>query len=252
MTLVKTAYDAEFHISPVLLRIAALSCLLVAAGCGDSGRASPASSATPLTTSFAPPTDSSRPLSNRIEIAPGVTLEAGPQGALPVSLRWVVTPGDWPEAVAVQDGVVYVAADTFYAFRLSDGRQIWSAHPPDGNALGGSGGVGIGTRGGGEIRAWAPYEYDITVRQSDGHVVQFNRGVGEDPPEGWKPFPVPEPERFTIEMDLERIVGRNPDGSVGWQVTVEEPMADELPPIGVPGGVVITTSSGHVLMLDYR
>lgn len=181
-----------------------------------------------------------------------MTLEAGPEGALPVSLRWVVKAEDLPEAVAVKDGVVYIAADILYAFRLSDGTEIWTAHPPDGYALGGSGGVEIGARGADEVRAWAPYEYDITVKQSDGQVVQFSRGVGNDAPAGLKPFSVPEPQRFTIELDLEHILARNPDGSVAWQITVDTPMGDELPPIAVPGGVVITPSSGHVLMLDYH
>jgi hypothetical protein len=180
-----------------------------------------------------------------------VTLEAGPEGALPVSVRWVVMAADWPEAVAVKDGVVYIAADMLYAFRLSDGTPKWEAPPPDGDALGGSGEVRIGTGGADEVRAWAPYEYDITVKQSDGDVVQFARGVGGDSAAGVKPFPVPEPGRFTIEMDLEQIVARNDDGSVAWRITVDDPMADELPPIGVPTGVVLTTSSGHVLMIDY-
>lgn len=235
--------------------MAVLSCVLVTAGCGDSGRVSPATTApsgTLINTASSPPLSSSSPSSNRLEVAPGVTLEAGPEGPLPVSLRWVVRAEDWPEAVAVEDGVVYVAADTLYAFRLSDGTEIWRAHLPDVYALGGSGGVEIGLRGADEVRAWAPYEYDITVKQSDGHVVQFSRGVGDGPPAGLNPFPAPEPQRFTIEPDLEHILARNPDGSVAWQITVDEPMADELPPIGVPGGVVITTSSGHVLMLDYR
>lgn len=181
-----------------------------------------------------------------------MTLEAGTEEALAVSLRWVVLAEDWPEAVAFEDGVVYIAADTLYAFRLSDGTEMWTAHPPDGHALGGSGGVEIGSRAADEVRAWAPYGYDITVNRSTGHVVNFSRGVSDDPPAGLKRFSAPEPERFIIELDLERIVARNQDGSVAWQITVDQPMADELPPIAVPGGVVITTSSGHVLMLDYR
>lgn len=180
-----------------------------------------------------------------------MTLEAGPEKAMPVSLRWVVEAEGWPEAVAVEDGVVYVAGGSLAAFHLSDGTAIWEAPPEGAEGLHGSGWVRIGTRGADEVQAWAPYEYDLTVKRSDGDVVQFTRGLPPHDLTGFTPFPEPEPERFAITTDLEQIVARDHDGSVAWRITVDEPMCVELPPIGVPGGVVITTSSGHVLMIDY-
>ncbi len=51
-------------------------------------------------------------------------------------------------------------------------------------------------------------------------------------------------------MDLEHIVGRERDGSIAWQITVEEPMCDELGPIGVPGVLRPATSSGQVVMIE--
>ncbi len=190
--------------------------------------------------------------SNRIEIGQGVTLEAGPGGVLPVSLRWVVMPTDWPQAVAVDDDMVYVAADVLYAFRLSDGIEIWIAAAPDGEALGGSGEDEIGRQGVDVICSWSPYEYSMAVKRSTGHLIQFDRNWDGGRPPELEPFPAPEPQRFTFELGLEQIVARDQHGSVAWRITIDEPMTDELPPIEVPDGLLISTSSGHVLVLDYH
>ncbi|WP_146099462.1 hypothetical protein [Kineococcus xinjiangensis] len=161
-------------------------------------------------------------------------------------------PEAYPEAVAVADGVVYVAAGSFQAFAVSDGAQLWSAAPPDGHGLAGSGSVVIGARGADRVGAWAPHEFDLTVERSTGSVVRFSRSpVGGRPPQ-LQPFPESQPERFGFELDLERIVARDERGSVAWSITVDEPMVDELPPVGVPGGVLVTTSSGHLVLLDHR
>jgi hypothetical protein len=66
------------------------------------------------------------------------------------------------------------------------------------------------------------------------------------------PFPEFEPPRFDVETELEQIVARNQDGSVAWRITMDEGMCENLPPIGVPGGLVLATASGHLLMLEYR
>jgi outer membrane protein assembly factor BamB len=179
-----------------------------------------------------------------------VTLEAGDEKVLPVSLRWVVAE-ECPEAVAVDGDVVYYAGDSLFAFRLSDGTEIWSAGDPEGYALCASGEVEIGGQGTDEVRVLAPFEYDLTVKRSTGHVVRFDQQLDGETP-SLEPFPAPEPQRFDIETDLDQIVARNPDGSVAWRITIDEPMSDALPPIGVPGGLVLATSSGHLLMLEYR
>ncbi|PPK92367.1 hypothetical protein CLV92_115113 [Kineococcus xinjiangensis] len=199
----------------------------------------------------APGGSGSAPSTAHVEIAPGVRLEPGPSGELPVSLQWVVVPDAYPEAVAVDDGVVYIAGGCLHAFRLSDGALVWRAEPPDGNGLVGSGWVIMGTRGVDEIRALAPSEYDITVKRSTGQVVDYGLKESSSSSAGIEPFPHSEPERFLIEAGLEEIVARGQDGSIAWKVLVDEPMIDELPPVGVPGGVVLTTSSGHVLKLGY-
>lgn len=175
-------------------------------------------------------------------------LHPGDDGTLPVSVRWS-SEFDAPEAFGIDDGVVYVASDEVYALRLSDGHELWGAGDPNGpEALHASGGVEIGLDAEGRLRVDAPYEYLIVVDRDTGRVECF--GLGNCPGE-LRPFPARVPERWQVEMDLEEIVARD-DRGVAWRITVESPTFDERGPVGIPGGLVLTTSSGHLVVLDDR
>jgi len=186
-----------------------------------------------------------------VTIADGVTLEPGDDGRLPVAVRWARALTA-PEAFAVDGDVVYAADEVLWAFRLSDGSVKWEAEDSEGEGLGGSGAVVIGLNGPDQVRAWAPWEYDFTVDRQTGSVISHEIAEGEDTPTGMTIFPAPSPSRFRVEMGLEEIVAHTDNGDIAWRIVVADPQFDEQPAVEVPGGLALTTSSGHLVVLDYR
>jgi hypothetical protein len=61
----------------------------------------------------------------------------------------------------------------------------------------------------------------------------------------------PRPPRYRAHVGLHRIVARTADDAVAWRVDVDESWFDPQPAIAVPGGLVFTTASGHVVVLGY-
>ncbi len=51
---------------------------------------------------------------------------------------------------------------------------------------------------------------------------------------------------MTPSLDLDALGARRMDGSVGFAITVDGPMVDELPPLQVGAVLVLELSSGHV------
>jgi hypothetical protein len=128
-----------------------------------------------------------------------------------------------------------------WAFRLSDGAELWEAAVPSLEGLAGSGEVEIGNQG-----------PDLIVDRKSGDLAKLDHTAGDKLPKGMRRFPAPRPTRYLVQAGLKRTVARKMDGSVAWRITVETPMFDPVQPIEVPGGMVLLTSSGHLVALDYR
>lgn len=183
-----------------------------------------------------------------VEIAPGVTLDPGDDGRLPVSVRWVRHMYA-PETMAVEGDTVYVADVAFFAFDVTDGTLHWRVIEPTGEGFDADGGVEIGTHGSGQVEVWAPWNYDLLV---DKHSGEIDRLEG-DPVPGSKVTPLPAPRpttAFQVHVGLQKAVARYPGGAVAWRISVERPEFDEATPIAVPGGMLLLLSSGDLVALD--
>jgi hypothetical protein len=182
-----------------------------------------------------------------VSIGPGVTLEAGDDGNLPVSVRWV-RHLDAPETIAVEGDTVYVADVSDDAFDVADGTLRWRVVEPSGEGFDSDGGVQIGTQGPGRLEVWAPWNYDLVVDKRTGDVVRL---AGE-PEKGTRlrRLPAPRQTAFRVRMGLPDVVATYPGGGVAWRITVEEPTYEQVRPIAVPGGMVLLLSSGDLVALD--
>lgn len=243
----------------------AATALLTTAGCGgppddpadlgDPGGSSATSSPVPTTNpgaseSASVPGDAASG-NQPVNIAHGVTLRPGVGGRLPVTVRWVQALSA-PEAFAVERDVVYAADEVAWAFRLADGSVKWEARAPSDEGLAASGGVVIGLDGSRRVRIWAPFEYDLIADRNTGRLVALRAANGRTVPAGMKVLPAPAPTRYRVTAGLQRVVARRPDGAVAWSINIDEPWFDGSPAVAVPGGLVLLTSSGHLVALDYR
>jgi outer membrane protein assembly factor BamB len=184
-----------------------------------------------------------------MEIAEGLELRPGAEGALPIRVRWVRLVGNIA-AVAIDGDRIYVASGTLTAFSLADGSVTWEAEHPEGYALHDSGVVVIGLDGPGVVRAFAPSEYDLRVERATGRRISYREVVVGDAPAALVALPTPQPTCFRIEADLRETVAFWPDGRVAWRLVVEGPFIDALPPIDANGAIVCATSSCHLVVLD--
>ena len=180
-----------------------------------------------------------------MEIAEGLKLHPGEDGTVPVQPRWVAAT-DLPEAVAVHDGVVYVAGSQLTAFKLRDGSILWE---DDGEALEASGGVLIGLDGPDVVRVFAPYAYDLRVDRNTGHRIAFDTAQGT-PPADFLPLPAEAPSEFRIDVDLESIDAYGPDARMVWRLEVDTPFVDPQPPIEADNAIILVTAGQHVVVLD--
>ncbi len=186
-----------------------------------------------------------------MRIAPGVRLEPGSDGVLPVRVRWVRRLYA-PEQIAVDRGVVYAADERFKAFRLSTGSMLWQVGDPSHNGLHADGGVEIGRARPNRVRAWAPYNFDLVANRSTGRLVRLRLRAGGDQPRGLHAFAAPPSSRFKVSVPRAgQMVAQSEDGSLAWRIIVVRPWFSAVPPIEVPGGMVLLTGSGHLVRLDY-
>ena len=185
-----------------------------------------------------------------IRIADGVTLTPGPSGQLPVSVRWVRETAA-AEALAVDGGNLLVADETAVALRLSDGTDVWRTGDPSGHGLEADGSVLIGLDRRNHVRMWSPFNYDLAVDRASGRLVSLRAAGGGEPPAGIRPFASPAP-RYRLGPDPRRTVAMDRRGNVAFEISVREPWFDTVGPVAVPGGMALVTSSGHLVVLDYR
>lgn len=122
---------------------------------------------------------------------------------------------------------------------------------PTGNGLTADGGVVIGLDGPGHVRVWAPYDYDLTVGRNTGRLTDLRLVAGGRMPAGLRPLDGP-PPKYRLGPYPERTVARDRAGAVAWKILVREPWIQTVGPIAVPGGMALVTSSGHLVVLDYR
>lgn len=241
---------------------AASSLVFLVAGCVGSSPRGPGARP-PATISTAPSRDieptapptttptSQASAATSVALPQGVTLLAAPGQALPVRVRWVQTLS-LPEQIAVDGGVVYAVDYALWAFRLSTGTLLWETQDPSLNGLSADGGVEIGLTAQQHVRVWAPYNYDLTADRQTGELIKLRRRDVPTSHRGMTVFPAPPPGRFRVNAwNPARIVARWPDGRVAWRIVVAEPIVDNGPAIAVPGGLVLKTSSGHLVVLDY-
>lgn len=181
-----------------------------------------------------------------MEIADGLQLLPGEDGVLPVRPRWVAF-RDTPEALAVSEGVVYVAGSEVTAFDLRHGSIAWECHGED--AFEASGGVEIGLDGPDVLRVVAPSEYDLRVDRRTGQLLSSNPSI-EMRSAPFMAIPAPRPSRVRVTMDLREIVARWPDGRVAWRLESESPFVRELGPVQAADAIVLVTSGQHVVVLD--
>lgn len=156
-----------------------------------------------------------------------------------------------PESIAVDRETVYAADEFLDAFRLSDGRLLWSTGNPDGvSGLSADGGVYIGLDGPDTVRAVAPYNYDISVDRRTGKLRHLccETAPGADE---LRPLRAPRPPDYRVSAGFEVMEARTPSERVAWSIRVEEAMYDPIQPIAIPEGLVLMTASGLVVVLDY-
>jgi hypothetical protein len=183
-----------------------------------------------------------------VGIAPGITLWPGDDGSLPVTVRWV-RHLHGPEAIAADGNTAYAADIAFEAFDLADGSLRWRTLEPTGEGFDADGGVLIGTQGADQVRVWAPFDYDLTVGRETGEIADLAPG-GARSPIGFTPFPAPRPLEMRVRAGSRRVVARDRDGRVLWQIAMGQPEFPPVPPIAVPGGMIVLLSSGDLVALD--
>jgi hypothetical protein len=183
-----------------------------------------------------------------VAISPGVTLWPGDDGLLPVTVRWVRQLYA-PEAFAVDGDTAYAAHVTFDAYDLADGGLRWRVMEPSGEGFDADGGVLIGSQGPDQVRVWAPFDYDLTVDRTSGHIDRLRPG-GDVSPIGFLPFPVPRTTAYRIHAGLHQVVGRRKGGGVAWRIIVDHPSYDTIRPVAIAGGMVLLLSSGDLVALD--
>jgi hypothetical protein len=173
-----------------------------------------------------------------------------PTGRTPVRVRWL-QPLAAPETFAVDRHQIYVFDETAMAFRLRDGALAWETELPGRNGLHADGGVVIGRDGPGVVRMWAPWNDDVSVDQRSGRLLSRRYPAGGDVPTSLDPFPAPSPRQLRVETwDPSEVVARTRQGRGAWRITVDEPWFQASPAVAVPGGLVLMTSSGHLVVLD--
>jgi len=189
-------------------------------------------------------------LPTEVSLAPGLTLFAGENGNLPVTLRWI-QPLFSPEAFAVDGDVVYAADEVaLHAFRLTDGIEAWQAtNPVPEEGLFSDGGVRLGLADTDTIRLWAPFHFHLKVDRDTGEVRSFSYRARSRAPRIQR-FPAPRPNYYRIQNGLRRIVARAPNGEVAWHLTIDRPEYDPKAAVAVPGGLVLVAPSGHLIVLD--
>jgi len=183
-----------------------------------------------------------------VGIASGVTLWPGDDGRLPVSVRWVRHLYG-PEAIAVDGDTAYAADIAFNAFDVEDGSLRWRTLEPTGEGFDADGGVLIGTQLSDQVRVWAPFDYDLTVDRSTGDIVDLAPG-GTRSPRGFTPLPAARPTGFRVHVGTGRVVARDANGHIRWQIAVDEPVFAPMRAIGIPGGLLVVASSGDLIALD--
>ncbi|MBO9521141.1 MAG: PQQ-binding-like beta-propeller repeat protein [Nocardioidaceae bacterium] len=190
-----------------------------------------------------------------VEIATGVTLHPGEDGTLPVTVRWKREIAV-PEAMAVDGDRVYVADEVPRAFALDDGTLIWETRMPGDEGFGSDGGTVIGLEGPHRLRFWAPYNSDVVVDRETGRFISARLADGRDVPRGMHPFPTPVPPQYDFgpldQLDPEQLTARDRSGRVAWRITVQHPQFQYLRPTGIPGGLLVAVTSGHLVRLDLR
>jgi hypothetical protein len=179
--------------------------------------------------------------------ADGLQLLPGDDGALPVRIRWVEV-SDIPEAIAVDDGLLYVMASELTAYDLKDGSVAWM-YEEEGEAIEADGGVVIGLDGPDVVRVIAPYNYDLRVDRRTGRLLSMG-SHGDEPAAGFSPFPAPAPTQFRVSLDLKEIVGRWPDGRVAWRLAVSDPFVDPSNAVQAGDGIALVTAGQHIVVLE--
>lgn len=221
--------------------------LAVASGCADDEPQEPA------VLSSVPRPSSVR--DDAVTLGPGVTLRPGEDGRLPVTVRWTYE-GGAPETFAVDQarGVLYLDDEYATALDLADGRILWQVGSPPSSSLEGGlasdGGDVIGITDRGDVRFFAPYNFDLSVDPETGTRTRF-RDVAGDVPAGLRPFPRPSTLDPHVDVGLHQVVARGPDGRVVWSIDVGKAMYSESEAIAIPGGAAFVLATGLVVVLDH-
>ena len=151
-----------------------------------------------------------------------------------------------PEAFAVDGDPVDVAASELMAFSLDDGSVVWRGQG-DERSLEADGCMVIAPDGPDAVRVFAPWNFDLRAHRRTGALLSIDDEVEEDHP---NPSPSQVPTRVRVEMGLEEIVGRWPDGRVAWRLVVEHPFVDEREAVQAGDAIVLVTSGQHVVVVE--
>lgn len=146
---------------------------------------------------------------------------------------------------------ITTAIEFIFAFRLSDGAELWAAGDSV-EGLHADGGVVIGLDGRHRVRVYAPWKYDIVADTRTGATVALHLPEGMDAPSEMAIFPALRPTRYRVASHLHKVVARRADGRVAWRITIATPQFGMHPAVAVPGGLLVLTSSGHLVALDFR
>ena len=209
-----------------------------------------------------------RPIATELEetvqsehVADGVTLEGDASGRLPVRVAWVVgAPG--LEAAATDGAVVFVVGDVVQAIRASDGQVLWvldpwrSGDPWLERPRAGSERRRRDRTGRRRARCFgssAPWEYDIELDRSTGHVLRSGppgrRRPSREPIRPASARSVLHLSHRSIDHRHDRRPAHRPASWLFGSSKTRRGVPPEQPPLEVGGLIVIGVVSGHVVAL---
>jgi hypothetical protein len=232
--------------------VGAVVLVVTLAGCGlpGDGTADEPPVPPPTTSTATGPSSSSEPTrAEPIDLGSGAVLRPGPDGTLPVSVRWNAYLAA-PEAFSVVGDRLYAADECLDAYDLDSGDRLWFACKPDENGLFTDGGVELGPAGPGRLRYFAPYNETVVVDTVEGTVVE-RRGIGGRRPPGFRAYPTTLFDDYRVTAVAGRPVVARHDGRVLWRITFSEPLwYDHLPAQETPHGFAMVLGTGTLLVLD--
>lgn len=184
-------------------------------------------------------------VSNEIQLSEAARLRIEVEGS--VEVVWVLA-AEGVEATCSRNGVLYlVDSQSVRAVDVATGGVLWVTAGDGDGELVGSGGVQVGFDPSGDLRVFAPFEYDAVIEVSSGALRSLTFDVDGDAP--LRTQPLPSPTAFRVALDLHDSFGYWPDDTTAWMIHVPEPMFDEGRPFEVEGLTVLPLSSGDLVAL---